>query len=190
MSEIKTLLPPSTTATLRAIETVMAEREIGLEQPITTLWNPDTCPAALLGWLAWSLSVDVWDATWSEEAKRQTIRDSIAVHREKGTVAAVKRVLKAAGYNDAEVIERFGWETYDGAVAHDGSVTHAEADHWAEYRVRLTRPISIAQADQVRRILANVAPVRCRLKALLFDEAANLYNAAISHDGQFNHGVA
>lgn len=28
---------------------------------IRELWNPDTCPANLLPWLAWSFSVDRWD---------------------------------------------------------------------------------------------------------------------------------
>lgn len=27
---------------------------------IRELWNPDTCPANLLPWLAWSFSVDRW----------------------------------------------------------------------------------------------------------------------------------
>lgn len=28
---------------------------------IRELWNPDTCPANLLPWLAWAFSVDRWD---------------------------------------------------------------------------------------------------------------------------------
>lgn len=31
---------------------------------IRELWNPDTCPANLLPWLAWSFSVDRWDDKW------------------------------------------------------------------------------------------------------------------------------
>lgn len=33
---------------------------------IRELWNPDTCPANLLPWLAWSFSVDRWDDKWPE----------------------------------------------------------------------------------------------------------------------------
>ena len=188
MSE-HSILPPNSSLTERGLEAAWATSGPDLE-PVAQLMSPDTCPAPLLGWLAWALSVDVWDAGWSEDAKRRTIRDSIAVHREKGTKASVQRALRAAGYNDAEVIERFGWDFYDAAVNHDGSITHVEADHWAQYRVRLTRPITIEQADQVRAILSMVAPVRCHLKALDFAEAQHLYNAAIQHDGQFTHGVA
>lgn len=31
---------------------------------IRELWNPDTCPANLLPWLAWAFSVDRWDEKW------------------------------------------------------------------------------------------------------------------------------
>jgi hypothetical protein len=56
--------------------------------------------------------------------------------------------------------------------------------------VTLTRPISNAQADRVRSILASVAPLRSRLKLLSYQAVANLYDAGIRHDGTFNHGAA
>lgn len=40
---------------------------------IRELWNPDTCPANLLPWLAWSFSVDRWDDKWPEATKRAVI---------------------------------------------------------------------------------------------------------------------
>lgn len=168
----------------------MAEPLIGIETPITTLWNADTCPVAFLPWLAWALSVEIWDSGWSEDAKRGVIRESIAVHRQKGTVASVKRALAAAGYGDAVVIERYGWELHDGKHIYDGSREYNEPDHWAEYRVKLVRPISLKQAAQVREILATVAPVHCHLKALEYDEALHLYDAEITNDATFAYGVA
>lgn len=65
--------------------------------PIRPLWNPDTCPLSILPWLAWGLSVDVWDSTWSESIKRSVVRSSIETHRKKGTVGAVKGALSALG---------------------------------------------------------------------------------------------
>lgn len=47
---------------------------------IRELWNPDTCPANLLPWLAWSFSVDRWDDKWPEATKRAVIRDAYFIH--------------------------------------------------------------------------------------------------------------
>jgi phage tail P2-like protein len=162
----------------------------GFDIPNPHLWNPATCPAALLPWLAWALSVDEWDDAWTEATKRAVIAASVEVHRRKGTVGSIKKALAAAGYGDATVLERFGRTRYNGAILHDGAFDHSEPDHWAEYRVVLARPLTIAQAARVRAILDAVAPARCRLKALDFTEAANLYDGRITHDGSYTHGVA
>ncbi|RSZ56150.1 phage tail protein I [Massilia atriviolacea] len=61
-------------------------------------WNPDTCPAHLLPWLAWQFSVDKWDTGWSAAQKRGAIKASIEVHRTKGTPYAVRTALEALGY--------------------------------------------------------------------------------------------
>lgn len=190
MSDPQALLPPSAKPSLKVIEAVMAERTIGIEAPIATLWNPETCPANILPWLAWALSVDNWDANWSEGTKRNAIAASVAIHRRKGTVRAVKDALAAAGYGDAELIERHGWERHDGTNLRDGSINRSVPDHWAEYRVRLARPITVDQAAQVRAILASAAPARCRLKALEFTQALHLHNNTITRDGSYTRGIA
>lgn len=66
--------------------------------PLRELWNPDTCPEHLLPWLAWSFSVDRWDEAWSEAVKRQVVRDAYFIHRQKGTIAAVRRVVEPFGF--------------------------------------------------------------------------------------------
>lgn len=157
--------------------------------PVGTLLNPDQCPAPLLGWLAWAFSVDFWDSGWPEEEKRAVLRDAIAVHRRKGTVGGVKRALRAAGYGDAEIVERYGWDFHDGANLRDGSIRRHEPDHWAEYRIRLARPITVEQAGQVRAILATVAPARCHLRALEFVTAPHIYNARLSRNGANTRGT-
>ncbi len=154
------------------------------------LWNPHRCPAALLPWLAYALSVDEWNEAWPEGLKRNVIAASIEIHRRKGTVWAVRRAIDAAGFGDAVLVESFGVQNYDGGFDHDGDHDHAAADHWAEYRLILTRPVTIEQADTVRRIAGAVAPARCHLKALDFTRALNLYDGSIAHGGTFSHGVA
>ncbi|KZN53437.1 phage tail protein I [Pseudoalteromonas luteoviolacea] len=60
---------------------------------MTSLWNPFLCPAELLPWLAWSVSVDEWDEAWSEVLKRQVIADAFSVHQVKGTPYALQKAL-------------------------------------------------------------------------------------------------
>ena len=188
MTDQISILPPNATPFERGIEEAIQATAPDLSV-IRTLLDPVACPADLLEGLAWAFSIEVWGTYWAEEAQRQAIATSVDVHRRKGTVSSIRQALAAVGYGEVEVIERFGHETYNGAETFDGSFTHSEPDHWAEYRLRLDRPISSEQADQVRAILANVAPVRARLKLLDFTEVAHTYNARISHDGLNTHGV-
>lgn len=91
------LLPINATKQERALSMTTA-RAGSVPVPVGELWDPYTCPLAVLPWLAWSLSVDPWDSTWSEGQKREAIAESIAVHRVKGTIGALKRALQAIGY--------------------------------------------------------------------------------------------
>lgn len=89
------LLPPSASAQERNIESTTATQEALPAEIVGHLWDPDNCPENLLPWLAWALSVDHWDSTWTENSKRQAIKDSIFVHRKKGTRGAIDRALNA-----------------------------------------------------------------------------------------------
>ena len=184
---MESLLPYNATAAERALE---AAGSAAISLPIPDgLRDPWRCPAPFLPWLAWSLSVDEWDPGWSEDTKRATIAASIMVHRRKGTVWAMRRALAAAGLGDAEIQESWSSNLHSGAFSYDGAITHAPSDHWAEYRVKLARPMSIAQAEQARAILTAAAPARCHLKLLTFEQAANIHNAAVTYDGAYTHGV-
>ena len=61
--------------------------------PIRSLWDPATCPAALLPFLAWGVSIDLWDAEWTEAQKRAAIATAIEDQRRKGTPASLRRVI-------------------------------------------------------------------------------------------------
>jgi phage tail P2-like protein len=94
---VSSLLPPNATAQERALE--LATARLGeVPVPIANLWSADNCPDALLPWLAWAMAVDVWDPFWSTTQKRAAIRNSVAVHRTKGTVAALKTALQGIGW--------------------------------------------------------------------------------------------
>lgn len=161
-SSSETLLPPNATAAEHRLE--QATARLGeLTTPLRDLWNADTCPSHLLPWLAWALQVDIWDNSWSDDAQRAVIRGAITVHRRKGTPWAIKRALANAGYGDAILSEGFSSANYNGSTLHDGSRLYVGDSDWSKYRLIMERPISSDQAEQIRRMLALVAPARCHL---------------------------
>jgi phage tail P2-like protein len=88
------LLPPSSTVAERALADAIG-RAGEVPVVIREIWNPDTCPASLLPWLAWAFSVDEWSPAWTELQKREVIKTSFDVHRHKGTVGAVQDALRS-----------------------------------------------------------------------------------------------
>ena len=97
------LLPPNASPQERALS-LATGRDV--PTPVRSVWNPDTCPAELLAWLAWAFSVDEWDGTWTEAQKRSYIKRSIEVQKFKGTIGSVKAALSALFY-EAQIQEWF-----------------------------------------------------------------------------------
>ena len=97
------LLPGNATELERHAAEALAQIE-RVPVPLRQLWNPDTCPVALLPYLAWAFSVDRWSPTWPESAKRAAIRAAYFIHAHKGTIGALRRVVEPLGYL-IEVVE-------------------------------------------------------------------------------------
>lgn len=91
------LLPPGSKALERGLAQACSGIT-GLNVPLRGLWNPATCPVSFLPYLAWAFSVDRWDETWSEEIKRQVIKDAFYIHQHKGTISAIRRVVQPFGF--------------------------------------------------------------------------------------------
>lgn len=83
------------------LDLALESRVLDIPVPIRDLWRWDTCPAAHLPWLAWSMSVDLWDESWPETKKRAVIREAFQVHARKGTLWAIRKYL---GYIDAPLL--------------------------------------------------------------------------------------
>ena len=66
--------------------------------PLRKLWNAYDCPLALLPYLAWAWSVDSWNESWPEMTKRSVVAAAQSVHRHKGTIGALRRVIEPLGY--------------------------------------------------------------------------------------------
>ncbi|UXN05262.1 phage tail protein I [Bartonella sp. HY761] len=104
----RAILPPNAKAIERAILTAELARIASVSpEIILTIWNPWSCPVALLPFLAQAVSVDVWSNKWSENQKRRVIAASPKIHRLKGTRGAVETALSAFEL-DARLIE--WWE--------------------------------------------------------------------------------
>ncbi|MCC5807244.1 MAG: phage tail protein I [Opitutales bacterium] len=172
-----------------------AARTGAVPVPVGSLWDPWTCPAHLLPWLAWALRVDQWEPEWSTATKRSRIAAAIAAHRRKGTPWAVKRALEP--YGSGEVIEETAANTYNGAYLHDETLTHEGGDYfpatydgaaaydgqllhtgeglpwaWAWFRVILDLDILGGEAlaadaeDRLRALLDLAKPARSHLRQL------------------------
>ncbi|OHU87836.1 MULTISPECIES: phage tail protein I [Pseudoalteromonas] len=89
------LLPSSASQLLQALTQLLTYPD--KTQLLHDIWHPQKCPAQLLPWLAWSLSVDDWNDAWSEKNKRQVIADAFEVHRYKATPYALKKALDSLG---------------------------------------------------------------------------------------------
>ena len=98
----RSLLPPNATPLERGME--LAARQ-PIDLPIRKLWSPSDCPVALLPYLAWALGVEDWDSDWPAPVKRAAVAQAAAIHREKGTLAGLKRLLDTSGA-DYEYVER------------------------------------------------------------------------------------
>ena len=86
------LLPPNVTELETELEAAAA-RLSDVPVAIRDLWSPDTCPAALLPFLGWGVSIDFWDSAWTEPEKRTAIAGAIEQQRRKGTPASLRAVL-------------------------------------------------------------------------------------------------
>ena len=111
MTQTPSILPPNATPLLKDFEQSTAARLAVLGGGVRYVNNPDLCPAHLLPWLAWAVSVDVWSDDWDIVQKRAVIRQSIQVHKQKGTLGALRRALAAFAYARIDIKE---WFEYGG----------------------------------------------------------------------------
>lgn len=101
-----TLLPPNASTLERAFEAAMAVPDLPV--PLRAIWSAYDCPEPLLPWLAWTFSVDDWNASWPLAVRREVVARAILIQRRKGTLAAVRQAVSAFG---ATISIKEWWET-------------------------------------------------------------------------------
>lgn len=181
------LLPPSSTAVERNLEAARLFKTHA--QLVKKLWHADDCPAPFLPFLAYAVQVEEWSHEWSEEKKRQIIKETPEIKRRKGTPSAIRRALAAIGHTDAQIIERANCVRRNGTARYDGQRRRGGLAAWATYRVILYRPVTIDQAQQINRMLNKVKRNCVHLIALDFSKASIRRNGTASYDGQYTRGV-
>lgn len=124
---------PSAVALAEAMADLLARRQSEIEQlriyPVI-----DRLDARLLDILAYDFKVDWWDADYSLEEKRRTLKDSWRVHKLLGTKAAVEMAISAI-YPRTTVLE---WWEYGGEPYHfrlDINITNDSIDSVKQRRV-------------------------------------------------------
>ncbi|CAE6810733.1 hypothetical protein R69658_05389 [Paraburkholderia aspalathi] len=182
------LLPANQTPLEAALATVMAPRVD--PEVLRTLWDADRCPAGWLPWLAWALAVDGWGLAESEEARRALIKGSLALHRKKGTPWAVREVIRRLGFGEVELVEGRLPRRRDGSITRNGDYVHGRANAWAEYIVKLQRPVTRDQANKLKVMIERYAPARSLLASLDYTAVPIRHNGTATRNGQYNRGSA
>lgn len=167
---MNSLLPPGSSAFENRLAAACATIS-GLDVPLRDLWNPWRCPAQFLPYLAWAFSVDRWEETWTESAKREAVSDAFWIHQRKGTIAAVERVVESLGYSMA-LTE--WWKVSDPAGTFRISIDVNDVG------------INASMIDELERIIGDAKPVSRHISNLTISTASkgDVYIGCATPDGE------
>jgi phage tail P2-like protein len=178
---------PTVQAAASSLDTELQAVNSRLELPIL-LPRLNELPEEVVDLLAWQFHVDFWEPDLPIESKRDLVRQSIAWHKYKGTVWAVRQALIWAGFGDAEIKEHkqlirawieAGGDLLDGEDTLDGSSDLSAPDgdfrfmtsHWAEFGIRANAAeieLSTGEQSRIRRMVNVAKPARSHLIGLEF----------------------
>lgn len=97
-----TLLPRERTPWEEAISTAVADWYTLPTGILDTIWDPRTCPAALVPYLGWAVGLPFWSTNWDLPKKRSVVAAWIAISRIRGTRVAYQKCLEIV---DAELVD-------------------------------------------------------------------------------------
>lgn len=149
MSEFLSLLPFNATPLEQAAEEALA-RVDDVPVPFAGNGHPETCPPELMPWLAWALSVDVFDSRWPVARQRQALAASIDLHRLKGTRGAVIGALEALAF-EVELSEWF---------EHGGAPYTFRLDVFAQEIFDPAGGLDLGLTQMIRRAIETMKPAR------------------------------
>lgn len=167
------LLPPNATSLDKNLESSTAR--LGSVDIFETseLWNPDTCPADLLPWLAWAEQVDEWSTSWAEQVQRAVIKAQRNVRRTRGTRNSILNAVNALS-GSASIRE--WWEYEPKRAPHTFDIVLAGGDGYVE---------SELQQSMIRAIDRS-KPARSHYTlAVGLNAAAEFNMAAVAHTANY-----
>lgn len=97
------LLPSSASRLMHVLAETIDARLAAIPVPGPETVRPETAPEAILPFLAWGWSVDLWDRDWPMATKRSITADALEMHRLKGTPAGIRRYLAYTAAKDVVI---------------------------------------------------------------------------------------
>ncbi|WP_392559362.1 phage tail protein I [Orbus mooreae] len=160
-----------------------------------SIWEQlDSIEEPFLSTLAWQLSLDheyIWQLAESLTAKRNLIKIAIDLHRYKGSVWAVRNIIRALGFGEVDIIEGLGIRYRDGSFERTGIKTHSgHKKGWPFYTIIFYEPITNDIAELLRKAIPEYAPSRSVLYRINFKNAKMRRNGSYYHNGLYNRGEA
>lgn len=131
---------------------------LGLDIPIRDLWNPWRCPERFLPYLAWTLSVDLWESAWPETKRRSVIANAIRHHAMKGTLGGIKAYLDLVDVGLAKAT------TPPAKVFSGPSLTKTERERWLADLPQIRVWRSFERSERGKRIFTGGGSHRCFLE--------------------------
>lgn len=140
------------------------------------------------------LLAEKWSATGydgmflagASKNKKQLIKNSIELHRLKGTPWSIREILRTLGLGEVILDEGLKLRDYTGNTF---VATIPPNEIWAHFAIVLQKPISNDRVEEVKKIINSFKPARCIL-AVLDYKASILYNNKAKYNGNYNHGSA
>lgn len=166
------LLPNNATTLERNLAQVGAD-VVDVPVIVKQVWNADQCPADVLPWLAWALSVDSWDSTWTEAQKRAVIKQAPQNQKIKGTLGAVELQLAAIGI-DVQIQEWFNQVPKGEPYTY---ILHVNVNQYPLNQKTLQKIIELIETT--KNVRSHMATAKINVET-----EAHGYAAAVSHGGQ------
>jgi phage tail P2-like protein len=98
------LLSPNNTALERAIAGPTGRLDNAVLVPIDLLLRPWDIPEGYLPWLAWHMSLDLWDWQWDEYKKRAVTARAVELNRMKGSERAIRTYPEIMGSEVLQIV--------------------------------------------------------------------------------------
>ncbi|MDA3977885.1 phage tail protein [Gallibacterium sp. AGMB14963] len=155
-------------------------------QIMTTL--VELLPDEVMPLLAEKWSMTGYDGMFvadTAQSKSALINNAVQLHRYKGTPYSIREVMRKLGYGEIEIDEGLILRDYS---SNQSVAAIPAAEKWAYYGIKLSKPITRDQAEEIKKVLRSYAPARCVLGILDYKSAPLLYNNRATYNGAYNHG--